>query len=73
MSKLSEFYAHKSSLIASGEMTPAHWDALEERLIKEDVLPELLQQLRAVLCQVKLSKISFATFSLTPRFNAPSI
>lgn len=53
MSKLSEFYAHKSSLISSGEMTPAQWDALEERLIKEDVLPELLQQLRAVLCQVK--------------------
>ena len=47
MSKLSEFYAHKFSLIASGEMTPAQWDALEEGLIREDVLPELLQQLRA--------------------------
>lgn len=56
MSKLSNFYQHKATLEQSGEfadLSSAQWDALEEKLIREDLMPRLMQQIAPVLSEVK--------------------
>lgn len=53
MNKLTDFYTQKAALQEKGETASNEWDALEERLIKEEIMPELLQQLKATLSQVK--------------------
>jgi len=53
MSKLTEFYAHKASLQEEGKPIDPQWEQLEEQLLKEELLPELTEQLRTVLSKVK--------------------
>jgi hypothetical protein len=53
MSKLTDFYAHKASLQEEGKPIDPQWELLEEQLIREELLPELAEQLRTVLSKVK--------------------
>lgn len=53
MSKLTNFYAHKASLQEEGKPIDPQWEQLENQLLQEEVLPELAEQLRAVLSKVK--------------------
>lgn len=52
-SKLTDFYIHKASLLEKGEPIDPQWEQLEEQLLKEEVLPELIEQMKAVLSKVK--------------------
>lgn len=45
MSKLTDFYTHKAAIIEKGEPIDPHWESLEDQLMKEDLLPELIEQL----------------------------
>ena len=53
MSKLTDFYTHKASLLEKGEPVDPQWELLEDKLLKEEFLPELIEQLKAVLLKVK--------------------
>lgn len=53
MSKLTDFYTHKASLIEKGQLTEPQWEQLEDQLLKEELLPELIEQLKSVLSKVK--------------------
>lgn len=53
MSKLTDFYAHKAAIIEKGEPTDPQWEQLEDLLLKEELLPELIEQLKTVLLKVK--------------------
>lgn len=53
MSKLTDFYTHKASLQEEGKPIDPQWERLEDQLLKEELLPELTEQLRAVLSKVK--------------------
>lgn len=53
MSKLTDFYTHKTSLQEEGKPTDPQWEQLEDQLLKEELLPELIEQLRTVLSKVK--------------------
>lgn len=53
MNKLTDFYTQKAALRENGEQASVEWEVLEERLIREEVMPEVLQQLRNTLSQVK--------------------
>ena len=56
MSKLSNFYQHKAALQQSGEFSDVssmQWDALEEKLIREDLMPRLMQQIAPLLQEVQ--------------------
>lgn len=53
MSKLTDFYIHKASLLEKGEPFDPQWEQLEEQLLKEEVLPELVEQMKTVLSKVK--------------------
>lgn len=53
MSKLTEFYAHKAALKEQGLTTDPQWEQLEDQLLKEELLPELIEQLRTTLSKVK--------------------
>lgn len=53
MSKLTDFYTHKASLLEKGEPIDPQWELLEDKLLKEELLPELIEQLKAVLLKVK--------------------
>lgn len=53
MSKLTDFYIHKASLQEGGKPIDPQWDQLEDQLLKEELLPELVEQLRTVLSKVK--------------------
>lgn len=53
MSKLIDFYAHRASLQEEGKPIDPQWAQLEDQLLKEELLPELTEQLRAVLSNVK--------------------
>lgn len=52
MSKLTEFYQIKSQVF-DGNDDSGRWDAVEEKLIREEVLPEMMELLKPVLSQVK--------------------
>ena len=53
MSKLTDFYIHKASLQKEGKPIDPQWEMLEDQLLKEELLPELIEQLRIVLSKVK--------------------
>lgn len=53
MSKLTDFYTHKASLQEEGKPIDPQWEMLEDQLLKEELLPELIEQLRIVLSKVK--------------------
>lgn len=53
MSKLTEFYNHRDALLEQGQTVDPQWEHLEEQLLKEELLPELLQQMKSVLSKVK--------------------
>lgn len=53
MSKLTEFYAHRAALKEQGLTTDPQWDQLEDQLLKEELLPELIKQLKTTLSKVK--------------------
>ena len=53
MSKLTNFYTHKASLQEEGKPIDPQWEMLEDQLLKEELLPELIEQLRTVLSKVK--------------------
>lgn len=53
MSKLTDFYAHKAAIIEKGEPIDPQWEQLEDQLLKEELLPELIEQLKTVLSKVK--------------------
>ena len=53
MSKLTDFYTHKASLIEKDQLTEPQWEQLEDQLLKEELLPELIEQLKSVLSKVK--------------------
>lgn len=52
MSKLTEFYAMKSHLFTEGQGDEAKWNEFEDKLIREELLPELMTLLKPVLSQV---------------------
>jgi hypothetical protein len=51
MSKLTDFYAHKAALNENSQSK--EWEQLEDQLLKEELLPELMEQLKATLSKVK--------------------
>lgn len=52
MSKLTDFYDFKSHIFdINGDCS--RWDALEEKLIREEILPELINRIKPILTQVK--------------------
>ena len=53
MSKLTDFYAHKAALIEKNLPVDAQWELLEDQLLKEELLPEMIEQLKTVLSKVK--------------------
>ena len=53
MSKLTDLYIHKASLQEEGKTIDPQWEMLEDKLLKEELLPELIEQLRIVLSKVK--------------------
>lgn len=53
MSKLTDFYTHKASLQEEGKPIDPNWEQLEDQLLKEELLPELIEQLKLVLAKVK--------------------
>lgn len=66
MSKLTDFYAHKAALKEKNMPVDAQWELLEDQLLKEELLPELIEQLKTVLSKVKspASKRNAASSSL---------
>ena len=57
MSKLTDFYAHRAAI---DEQDP-RWEQMEDQLLKEELLPELAEQLKAVLSKVE-SPLMFSGF-----------
>jgi len=55
MSKLSEFYALRDSLANDSEVTDTQWNELEQKLIREEILPEVQEQLKCILSRVQSS------------------
>ena len=53
MSKLTDFYTHKAALKEQGQAIEPQWEQLEDQLLKEELLPELIEQLKSVLSKVK--------------------
>ena len=53
MSKLTDFYTHKAALKEQGQSIDPQWEQLEDQLLKEELLPELIEQLKSVLSKVK--------------------
>lgn len=53
MSKLTDFYIHRESFLEKGEPIDPQWELLEDQLLKEELLPELIEQLKSVLSKVK--------------------
>ena len=53
MSKLTDFYTHKAALNEQSHTMEQQWQLLEDQLLKEELLPELIEQLKSVLSKVK--------------------
>ena len=49
MSKLTDFYTHKAALNEQSHTMEQQWQLLEDQLLKEELLPELIEQLKSVL------------------------
>ena len=54
MSKLTDFYIHKASLQEEGKPIDPQWEMLEDQLLKEELLPELIEQLKTVLSKAPI-------------------
>lgn len=50
MSKLTDYYAHKAAL---NEQNDPRWEQIEDQLLKEELLPEIIDHLKTVLSKVK--------------------
>lgn len=59
MSKLSEYYAHRKALEErAGDMADLNiheWEQMEERILREETLPQLLQAIAPIIKEVKSS------------------
>lgn len=53
MSKLTDFYTHKAALKEQGQTIEPQWEQLEDQLLKEELLPEMIEHLKSVLSKVK--------------------
>ncbi|MBO4821571.1 MAG: hypothetical protein J5548_08920 [Prevotella sp.] len=53
MSKLTDFYTHRASLQEEGKPIDSKWEQLEDQLLKEELLPELIEHLKTVLSKVQ--------------------
>lgn len=53
MSKLTEFYTMKSHLFTEGLGDEAKWNEFEDKLIREELLPEIMSLIKPTLSQVK--------------------
>lgn len=53
MSKLTEFYTMKSHLYTEGQGEEAKWNEFEDKLIREELLPEMMALIKPLLSQVK--------------------
>lgn len=53
MSKLTEFYTMKSHLFTEGQGDEAKWNEFEDKLIREELLPEIMSLIKPTLSQVK--------------------
>lgn len=53
MSKLTEFYTMKSHLYTEGQGDEAKWNEFEDKLIREELLPEIMSLIKPTLSQVK--------------------
>ena len=58
MSKLTDFYAHRAVF---NEQDDPRWEQMEDQLLKEEMLPELIEHLKTVLSKVK-SPLMFSGF-----------
>ena len=54
MSKRTDFYTHKAALKEQGKTIEPQWEQLEDQLLKEELLPELIEQLN--ICPNWVSK-----------------
>ena len=56
MNKLTEFYSHRKALAEQEEQSPMNeltWAAMEDKLIQEEVLPEVAEVLAPILSRVQ--------------------
>ncbi len=53
MSKLTEFYTMKSHLFTEGQGDETKWNEFEDKLISEELLPEIMSLIKPTLSQVK--------------------
>ncbi len=57
MSKLSQYYAHRKSIEEKADEIPVlniiEWEQLEERILREETLPQLLQAIEPIIREVK--------------------
>lgn len=53
MSKLTEFYTMKSHLFTEGQGDETKWNEFEDKLIREELLPEIMSLIKPTLSQVK--------------------
>lgn len=53
MSKLTEFYTMKSHLFIEGQGDETKWNEFEDKLIREELLPEIMSLIKPTLSQVK--------------------
>lgn len=57
MSKLSQYYAHRQAIEEKVDDVPVlniiEWEQLEERILREETLPQLLQAIEPIISEVK--------------------
>lgn len=57
MSKLSQYYAHRQAIEEKTDEVPVlniiEWEQLEERILREETLPQLLQAIEPIIREVK--------------------
>lgn len=57
MSKLSQYYAHRQAIEEKADDVPVlniiEWEQLEERILREETLPQLLQAIEPIISEVR--------------------
>lgn len=57
MSKLSQYYAHRQAIEEKADDVPVlniiEWEQLEDRILREETLPQLLQAIEPIISEVK--------------------
>ena len=57
MSKLSQYYSHRQAIEEKADDVPVlniiEWEQLEERILREETLPQLLQAIEPIISEVK--------------------